>query len=129
LQAIACAVKLTGPLQGGASLGIKIKTYDGGGHVALVRHVISFVGSCKRYEIFEDYMNCALFTCMLQGNLMHWCATLVEKSIHSLSHLVVEIYHAFIHFDHKALNKEILTLRKAPDESIEEFHTCSFNLA
>jgi len=37
------------------------KTYDGGGRVALVRHVIGVVGSCERHEIFEDYMTCALF--------------------------------------------------------------------
>ena len=60
---------------------------------------------------------------------MHWCATLPENSIHSLSHLVTEIDRAFNHFDCKALNKEILKLRKAPNESFEQFHTRFCNLA
>jgi len=42
-----------------------------------------------------------------------------KKSIHSITHLVVEIDCAFNHFNYKALNKEIMKLRKAPDESIE----------
>ncbi len=60
---------------------------------------------------------------------MHWCATIPEKYIHSLSHLVAEIDHAFNHFDHQALNKEIMKLRKALDESIEQFYMHFCNLA
>lgn len=59
---------------------------------------------------------------------MHWCATLPEKPIHSLSHLVTEIDHAFNHFNRKALHKEILELRKAPDESLEQSHIRLCNL-
>lgn len=86
------------------------KTYDGVGYVSLVRHAVEIVGSCERHEIFEDYMTCALLAYTLQGHPMHWCATLHEKFIHSLSHLVAEIDCDFNHFDHKALNKEILEL-------------------
>lgn len=67
------------------------KTYNGGGYVALVRHVVSVVGSCKRHGIFEEYMTWVLFVYMLRGNPMHWSATLPGKSIHSLSHLVIDI--------------------------------------
>lgn len=74
-------------------------------------------------------MRCALFTHTLRGNPLLWCATLPEKSFHSLTQLIVEIDDAFHHFDHQALNKEILELRKAPDESIEQFHTRFCNLA
>ena len=86
------------------------KTYDGGGYVALVRHVVDIVGSCERHGIFEEYMTCALFVYMLRGNPMHWCATLLRKSIHSLSNLVTEIDHAFNHFNHKSLDQEIMKL-------------------
>jgi len=81
--------------------------------------MVGFVGSCERHGFFEEYMSCALFIYMLQGNPMHWCATLPEKSIHSLACLVTEIDSAFDHFDRKALNKEIMKLQKAPDESVE----------
>jgi len=37
------------------------KTYDGGGHVAFVRHAVGIVGSCERHGIFEEYMTCVLF--------------------------------------------------------------------
>jgi len=43
--------------------------------------------------------------------------------------LVAEIDRDFNHFDHKALNKEIMKLQKAPDESVEQCHTCFCNLA
>ena len=95
------------------------KTFDGRGYIALVRHAIGVVGSCKRHGSFEEYISFAPFINTLQGNTMHWCATLPEKSIHSLAHLVAEIDHAFNNYECKALNKEILKLRKAPDEAIE----------
>ena len=60
---------------------------------------------------------------------MHWCSMLPKKSIHSHACLVAEIDHDFNHFDHKALNKEILKLQKAPNEFVEQFHTCFYNLA
>jgi len=60
---------------------------------------------------------------------MHWCATLPKKSIHSLSHLVTEIDYSFNHFNYKTLNKEIMELRKALDESIENFYTRFCSLA
>jgi len=104
------------------------KTFDSGGHVALVRHAISVVGSCKRHR-FEEYMTCVMFIYTLRGNPMHWCTTLPEKSIHSLAHLVAEIDHAFNHFNHKALDQEILKFRKAPDESVDQFYTHVCNLA
>ena len=97
------------------------KTYDGGGHVALVRHMVSIVGSCERHGIFEEYMTCTLFIYTLWGHPVYWCAMLPKKSIHYLVHLVTEIDCAFNHFDRQALNKEILKLRKAPDESIDQF--------
>ena len=53
----------------------------------------------------------------------------LKKSIHSLSHLVVEIDCAFNHFNCKALNKEILKLQKASNESVEQFNTRFCNLA
>jgi len=37
------------------------KRFDGGGHIALFRHVVSIVGSCERHGIFEEYMTRALF--------------------------------------------------------------------
>jgi len=86
------------------------KTYDGGGHIALVMHAVGFVGSCERHGIFEEYMTCVLFIYMLRGHPMHWCATLPKKSIHSLAHLVAEIDCAFNHFNHKELDQEILKL-------------------
>ena len=94
----------------------------------MVRHVVDIVGSCERHGIFEEYMTCALSAYTLRGNPMHWCATLLEKSIHSLSHMVTEIDHAFNNFNRKELNKEIMELRKALDESIEQFHTHFCNL-
>ncbi len=106
-----------------------IKKFDGGGYVALVRHMVNIVGSCERHGFFEEYMSCALFIYTLQGNLMHWCATLPEKSIHSLVHLVAVIYRAFSHFNYQALDKEILKLRKAPDESVEQFYIHFCNIA
>lgn len=47
------------------------KTYDGVGHVALVRHAVGVVGSCKRHGIFEEYMTCTLFVYTLRGHPMH----------------------------------------------------------
>jgi len=81
------------------------KTFDGGGYVALVMHVVSIVGSCERHGFLEEYMSCVLFIYMLRRHPMHWCATLPKKYIHSLIHLVAEIDHAFNHFNYKALNK------------------------
>lgn len=78
------------------------KTYDGGGYTTLVR--IAVIASCKRHGFFEEYMSNTLFIYMLQGHLMHWCATLPKKSIHSLVHLVAEIDCAFNHLDHEALD-------------------------
>ena len=89
----------------------------------MVRHAVGVVGSYERHGIFEEYMTCTLFVYMLRGHPMHWCATLPEKYIHSLAHLVAEIDRDFNHFNHKALDQEILKLRKAPDESIEQFCT------
>jgi len=43
--------------------------------------------------------------------------------------LIVEIDRSFHHFDHQALNKEILKLRKVPDEFVEQFYTRFCNLA
>ena len=57
------------------------------------------------------------------------CAILPEKYIHSLTQLIKEISDSFYHFDDQALNKEILKLRKAPDESIELFHTLFCNIS
>ena len=74
-------------------------------------------------------MSCALFVYMLRGHPIHLCATLLEKYIHSLAHLVIEIDSAFNHFDCEALNKEILKLWKAPNESVEQFHKRFCNLA
>ena len=116
------------------------KTYDGGDHVALVRHAIGVVGLCERHGIFEEYMTCVLFIYTLRGHPLHWCATLPKKSIHSIAHVVAEIYHDFNHFNHKALdqeilklqkalNKEIMKLRKTPDEYVDQFYTCFCNLA
>jgi len=59
---------------------------------------------------------------------MHWCATLPEKIIHSLSHLVIEVDYAFNNFNSKELNKEIMELQKAPDESLEKFYMHFRNL-
>lgn len=67
----------------------------------------------------EDYMTYALFVYTLRGHPMHWCAKLPKKYIHSLSHLVAKINGAFNHFNRKELKKEIVELRKAPDESVE----------
>lgn len=64
----------------------------------------------------------------LWGHPLHWCATLLENCIHSLTQLIAEIKHAFHHFDHQALNKEIMKLRKAPNESFENFNTRFCNL-
>jgi len=47
------------------------KTYDGGRHVHLVRHVVNVVGSCKRHGFFEEYVSYLLFVCMLRGHPMH----------------------------------------------------------
>jgi len=105
---------------------LSCKTYDGGGQTTLVRHV---VGVCERHEIFEDHMTCTLFIYTLRGHPLHWHATLPQKSIHSFHHLIAEIDCAFNHFDYKALNKEILKLRKAPDEFVEQFYMCFRNLA
>ena len=60
---------------------------------------------------------------------MHWCAMLVGKSIHSLTHLVVEIDCAFNHFNHKALDQEIEKLYKPLGESIDQFYIHFCNLA
>ena len=60
---------------------------------------------------------------------MHYCAMLPEKYIHSLVHQVKEIDCAFNHFSYQAINKEIMELRKEPDESVEQFYTCFCNLA
>jgi len=57
------------------------------------------------------------------------CATLPEKSIHSLAHLVTEIDCPFNHFNHKQLNQEILKLQKALDESIDQLYKRFCNLA
>ena len=54
---------------------------------------------------------------------------LPKKSIHSLAHLVVEIDYDFNHFNHKALNQEILKLQKAPDEFVDQLYTRFCNLA
>jgi len=81
------------------------KTFDGGGYVALVKHVVGIVGLCERHGFFEKYMSYTLFIYKLRGHPMHWCATVPEKSIHSLSHLVAVIDNAFNHYEHKALNK------------------------
>ena len=86
------------------------ETYDGGGYAALVRLTVGVIGSCERHGLFEEYMRCALFISTLQGHLMHSCVTLPEKYIHSLVHLVREIDSAFNHFDHEALDQEILKL-------------------
>jgi len=108
---------------------LSCKTHDGGGQVALVRHTVGIVGSFERHEIFEVYMTCAFFAYTLRGHPLHWHATLPKKSIHYFHHLIAEIDHAFNHFDRKSLNKEILKLRKAPNESIEQFYMCFHNLA
>lgn len=63
-------------------------------------------------------MTCSLFAYTFRGHPLLWCATLLENSIHSLTQLIVEIDQAFHHFDRKALNKEILELRKPPNESV-----------
>lgn len=80
----------------------------------MVRNAVGTVGSCERNENFEYYMTCMLFAYMIRGHSLHWCSMLLENSIDSLPHLVTEI--------------EILKLRKAPDESIEQFHTLFCNL-
>lgn len=105
------------------------KTYDDEGQAVFLRHGVGIVGSCERHEIYKYYMTCALFTYMLRGNPLHWCATLPEKSIHSFHHLIAEIESAFNHFDHKEMNKEILKSWKAPNESIEQFHIHFCNIA
>lgn len=105
------------------------KTYDGGCWVVLVRDAVGIVGSYERHKIFEYCMTFTLFSHTLQGHALHWCATLLENYILSLSHLVIELNCAFNHFDYKALNKEILKLRKAPDESVEQAHTCFCSFA
>lgn len=105
------------------------KKYDCGGYATLVRHMVTLVGSCERHGFLEYYMSCALFMYMLQGHLMQWCATLPKKSIHSLVHLAEEIDHSFNHFDHEALDQEILKLRKPLDESVDKFCTCFCNIA
>lgn len=105
------------------------KAYDGWAYRALVRHMVNVVGSCERHGLFEEYMTYVLFVYTLPGYPMHCCATLPEKYIHSLSHLATKIDHYFNHFNHKALAKEIMELWKAPDESIEYFHTHFCNLS
>ena len=57
-----------------------------------------------------------------------WCVTLPNASIHSYDQLIRELAHAFYQYDHKALNKKILELRKAPDESLLQFWECIHNL-
>jgi len=86
---------------------LSYKTFDGGGYVALVRHMVGIIGSCEIHGFLEEYMSYALFIYTLRGHPMHWCATLAEKSIHSLAHLVTEIDCVFNHYGCKALNKEI----------------------
>jgi len=58
---------------------------------------------------------------MLHGGPLQWIVTLPEKYIHSFSHFVLGLSHAFHKFDHQALNKKILELWKAPDESVAQF--------
>jgi len=96
--------------------------YDGGGYTALVRLTVSIIGSCKIHGLFEEYMSCVLFIYTLQGHLTHWCATLPKKYIDSLVHLVREIDRTFNHFDHEALDQEILKLLKSLDESVDQFY-------
>ena len=105
------------------------KTFDGGGYISLVRHVVDIVGSCEIHGIFDEYITCTMFIYMLRGHPMHSCATLPENSIHSLSHLVAEIDHAFKHFDHEALDQEIMKLRKELDEFVDQFYTRFCNLS
>jgi len=54
---------------------------------------------------------------------------LPKKSIHFLAHLVAKIDRAFNHFNHKALDQEILKLQKVPNESVDQFYTHFCNLA
>lgn len=103
-------------------------TYDGEGKSSFLIHIVSFTGFNERHEIQEDYVACLLFSSTLRGHTLQWCVTLHASSIHSLCHLVRDLTHVFYCYDHKELNKKIIELLKAPDESIEQFHICFCNL-
>ena len=70
----------------------------------------------------------SMFEFTLHGHPLQWLVTLHEKSIHSFGHLVLELCHYFHNFDHQALNKKILQLQKAPDESVAQFWYLFHNL-
>lgn len=60
---------------------------------------------------------------------MMWCVTLPNASIHSFDQLVRELTNGFYQYDHQALKKKILKLRKALYESLVQFWDLFHNLA
>lgn len=104
-------------------------TDEGEGRTTWCRHSVVFARLCDSDKIREVYVICTLFTFTLRGYPLQWLITLPNKSIHSFGHFVIELVDAFHHFDHQALNIEILKLQKAPDESVEKFHIRFLNLA
>lgn len=62
-----------------------------------------------------------MFAFTLHGHPMMWCFTLHDAFSHSFDQLVGELTRAFYQYDHKALNKKIMELQIAPDESVMQF--------
>jgi len=95
------------------------KKYKRECEAAWMVHRALFVVLYQQYGILEDYMIYTLFTFTLRGHQLQWCVTLPDKPIHSLHQFIGEVDDSFHHFDYKEMNKEILKLRKAPNESVE----------
>lgn len=96
-------------------------TYDGEARETLLNHGVSFMGFCERNEIHEDYISFSLFAFTFQGHALQWCVTFPAASIHFYDQTLGEFSHSFYHYDRKTLNKIILQLWKAPDESLLQF--------
>lgn len=63
-----------------------------------------------------------MFTLTFKGGIRECGCKFPVTSRHSFKHLAIEIFHTFDKYDYKYVFKKIMQLRKAPDESLDDFH-------
>lgn len=101
---------------------------DGEGDMSFAKHASLFLKFFEYYEIDYEDVACIFFFLTLDGQASQWRHTLPPTSIHSLNHLIEEIYLAFDRYDYRDVYKRIDQLRMDPDESVEDFSNRFLNL-
>lgn len=96
--------------------------FYGKGETPIYNYTTHFLQIFTKHNIHCEDVACRLFILTFEARIKEWCYTSMDSSIHSFNHIIKEIFHAFGRYDYKFIFKKIMHLKKATDESLDDFH-------